>query len=231
MCYEDEAGVSLADATTLTGEVGDSYTTTPQTITGYHVVTTPSNASCTFSAEPQTVTYVYAKDADPQGESVNVTYVDETGKALAESVQLTGKVGEVYTAKAATIVGYRVVQVPKNATGTFANHAQSVTYVYDKVNPTVPSDPIETSGGQLVPQNKDTLPTLAGAGIKEQAQTVSQGGIDPVSNPALPTTVVAPTGMKAVLTLPGLGDTGTKAVHTGVILCFLAGGWLWLRRR
>jgi len=57
--YVDGDGVSIADDTTKTGSVGDDYTTTPKTITGYTLSQTPDNATGKFTAVAQTVTYVY----------------------------------------------------------------------------------------------------------------------------------------------------------------------------
>lgn len=58
--YVDAAGNAIADATTTTGAKGDDYITTPKTITGYQLTTTPDNASGTYTGHDLTVTYVYA---------------------------------------------------------------------------------------------------------------------------------------------------------------------------
>ncbi|MBA5827947.1 MucBP domain-containing protein, partial [Escherichia coli] len=60
--YKDTTGVVLADSITLSGNVGENYTTTAKTIDGYSLTTTPTNANGTFSTNPQTVTYTYKKD-------------------------------------------------------------------------------------------------------------------------------------------------------------------------
>ena len=59
--YTDESG-NVLSSQTLTGAVGDSYTTTAKTISGYTVKTTPSNASGTYTESDITVTYVYQQD-------------------------------------------------------------------------------------------------------------------------------------------------------------------------
>ncbi|WP_413627950.1 MucBP domain-containing protein [Fructilactobacillus vespulae] len=65
--YQDQNGKSISDPTTITGNSGDQYTTTPKEIAGYHVVDTPKEANGNY-AYPQdlkipgniTVNYTYA---------------------------------------------------------------------------------------------------------------------------------------------------------------------------
>jgi len=58
--YVDEDGRSIADKTTLTGSVGETYQATPKTISGYILKTAPNNEQGTFTATAATLTYVYA---------------------------------------------------------------------------------------------------------------------------------------------------------------------------
>ncbi|PXC88419.1 MucBP domain-containing protein, partial [Listeria monocytogenes] len=55
--YIDTDGKTIAPTETLSGNVGENYTTTAKTIDGYSLTTTPANANGTFSTNPQTVTY------------------------------------------------------------------------------------------------------------------------------------------------------------------------------
>ncbi|SMS13166.1 FIG00751546: hypothetical protein [Levilactobacillus zymae] len=64
--YVDAQGNVLQAPTTLTGTVGDAYTTTAATIAGYQLTTTPANANGTYTAGNQDVTYVYTQ-VDEQG--------------------------------------------------------------------------------------------------------------------------------------------------------------------
>jgi len=90
--YVDEAGNEIASSTTKNGFVGDSYTTTAKTISGYELVSTPSNASGKFTKEEITVTYKYKKItvvaptinsfvANKQSPQVSGTQVTLTAKA------------------------------------------------------------------------------------------------------------------------------------------------------
>jgi len=78
-----------------------------------------------------------------------VHYVDQQGNSLAPSQTLTGNVGETYTAKAASVAGYHVEQEPANATGSFNETAQTVTFSYAPDATAVIQAPF-TTGSHLV---------------------------------------------------------------------------------
>ncbi|MBC1826037.1 LPXTG cell wall anchor domain-containing protein [Listeria seeligeri] len=155
--YVDEAGNELATSDTLSGNVGDAYTSTAKTMDGWNLKETPANATGTFSDTAQTVTYVYEK-APVAGQDVTVQYVDEAGKELATSDTLSGNVGEAYTSTAKTIDGWNLKETPANATGTFSDTAQTVTYVYEKAavaGQDVTVQYVDTAGKELA--TSDTL--------------------------------------------------------------------------
>lgn len=72
----------------------------------------------------------YAKD-------VTVKYVDADNKTLAEDTILSGLEGDAYQAPVKSIAGYHLRNTPENATGTFSDTAQTVTFVYDMTTSTV----------------------------------------------------------------------------------------------
>ncbi|MFC6273940.1 MucBP domain-containing protein [Levilactobacillus tangyuanensis] len=59
--YETSNGTKVAPDVILTGKAGDSYTSSPATVDGYKLVTTPANANGTFGNADGSITYVYAK--------------------------------------------------------------------------------------------------------------------------------------------------------------------------
>ena len=61
--YQDASGKKLAESVTYTGKVGESYTTTAVSVSGYTLSSTPTNATGKFAAGTTTVTYVYNKNA------------------------------------------------------------------------------------------------------------------------------------------------------------------------
>ena len=64
--------------------------------------------------------------------TVLVHFVDENGNTIAQDETLSGKIGEQYKSEAKPITGYILKEVPENATGTFTDQPQEVTYVYEK---------------------------------------------------------------------------------------------------
>lgn len=129
--FVDENGNTIAQGETLTGSIGEKYTSEAKTINGYSLKEIRGNATGTFTDQQQEVTYVYKKEA-VKGADVIVHYVDEEGVAIVPDEKLTGNVGEQYTSEAKTFTGYILKVVPGNATGTFTNQQQEVTYVYEK---------------------------------------------------------------------------------------------------
>ncbi|EAE8346332.1 LPXTG cell wall anchor domain-containing protein [Listeria monocytogenes] len=144
--YLSDTGDTLATSETLTGNVGDSYSSSAKTIENYTLTTTPANATGTFTNQTQTVNYVYAKNkvvAAP----VTVHYVDTDGKDIAPSETLTGNVGDSYSISPKSINGYVLKKMPSNSSGKFNQNIQQVTFIYTrKMNPApvVPSSNIST---------------------------------------------------------------------------------------
>ncbi|ELB8839428.1 MucBP domain-containing protein [Listeria monocytogenes] len=170
--YKDTTGAVLADSTTLSGNVGENYTTTAKTIDGYSLTTTPTNANGTFSTNPQTVTYTYTKD--PIAQPVTVNYIDTDGKTIAPTETLSGNIGENYTTTAKTIQGYTLTTTPANAKGTFSTEAQIINYIYEK-NPDL-AQPItvdyRNSTGQKIAKS-EVLTGNIGESYSTQPKTIA----------------------------------------------------------
>ncbi|ECB9785739.1 LPXTG cell wall anchor domain-containing protein [Listeria monocytogenes] len=170
--YKDTTGAVLADSTTLSGNVGENYTTTAKTIDGYSLTTTPANANGTFSTNPQTVTYTYTKD--PIAQPVTVNYIDTDGKTIAPTETLSGNIGENYTTTAKTIQGYTLTTTPANAKGTFSTEAQIINYIYEK-NPDL-AQPItvdyRSSTGQKIAKS-EVLTGNIGESYSTQPKTIA----------------------------------------------------------
>ncbi|EAE6827779.1 MucBP domain-containing protein [Listeria monocytogenes] len=170
--YKDTTGAVLADSTTLSGNVGENYTTTAKTIDGYSLTTTPTNANGTFSTNPQTVTYTYTKD--PIAQPVTVNYIDTDGKTIAPTETLSGNIGENYTTTAKTIQGYTLTTTPANAKGSFSTEAQIINYIYEK-NPDL-AQPItvdyRSSTGQKIAKS-EVLTGNIGESYSTQPKTIA----------------------------------------------------------
>lgn len=61
--YVDTEGKQIASSETLSGNVGEDYSSKAKTIDGWKLTESPANASGTFSDTAQTVNYVYEKDS------------------------------------------------------------------------------------------------------------------------------------------------------------------------
>ncbi|MBF0015376.1 hypothetical protein HAX42_14280 [Enterococcus casseliflavus] len=127
--YVDENKKTLLPDVTLSGVVGEPYTTQEEPIAGYTLKEIQGDKTGTFSDTPQEVVYVYKRsDAAP----VTVRYEDTEGNQLAEPTILNGKVGLPYESKSESISGWYVAQTPDNAEGIFSDTAQEVVYVYER---------------------------------------------------------------------------------------------------
>ncbi|EPX7431564.1 MucBP domain-containing protein [Listeria monocytogenes] len=130
--YIDTDGKTIAPTETLSGNIGENYTTTAKTIQGYTLTTTPANAKGSFSTEAQIINYIYEKNPD-LAQPITVDYRSSTGQKISKSEVLTGNIGESYSTQPKTIAGYTLTTTPPNAKGTFTTNAQTVTYVYTPI--------------------------------------------------------------------------------------------------
>ena len=127
--YVDESKKTLLPDVTLSGVVGEPYTTQEEPIAGYTLKEIQGDKTGTFSDTPQEVVYVYKRsDAAP----VTIRYEDTEGNQLAESTILNGKVGLPYESETKELSGWTVTQTPANAKGIFSDTAQEVVYVYER---------------------------------------------------------------------------------------------------
>ena len=78
---------------------------------------------------------VYNQQSSTPIGTVEVSYVDENGKTIAQSETLKGEVGSSYTTQGKAVDGYVLQTQPSNAKGVFANGKITVKYVYAS-NPT-----------------------------------------------------------------------------------------------
>ncbi|MFS7404464.1 MucBP domain-containing protein [Carnobacterium maltaromaticum] len=149
--YVDENNNKLSDSVILSGDIGDSYTTEQKELDGYTFKEVKGNTIGTFTNQEQEVTYVYTKNL-VKASPVTVYYVDTEGTKLSSDVLLEGNVGDSYTTEQKELDGYAFKEIKGNATGTFTNEEQEVTYVYTK-NP-VKASPVlvhyvDTEGTKL----------------------------------------------------------------------------------
>ncbi|WP_076634663.1 MucBP domain-containing protein [Lactiplantibacillus plantarum] len=195
--YQDKQGHQLKPDKTVSGSqsLGQTYTTEPLGIENYTLMTTPANATGTFTDQEQTVIYVYVRRDAGQ---IVVKYQDSAGNPLAPDKLLDGKeqLGTAYQTAAISIPNFYLVATPANATGTFSTDTQTVIYQYTRSNAghitvkyqdangtTLAPDDILTGNGQLgrpYQTNAKTIenyrlfqtPANATGQFSDQAQTV-----------------------------------------------------------
>ncbi|PZG35877.1 internalin [Listeria ivanovii] len=180
--YLDYAGNKIADSELLTGNIGESYTLMPKTIEGYTLTTSPANAIGLFTADAQTVNYLYTKNNITEYSTVKVCYVDEANNPISESTELIGTLGDSYTASPKYITGYSLITKPKNESGTFMKDTQTVTFIYKKTSksvqliPKVPDDPTQTTPKNTsVASMKVNITSLPRTGDKAPWQPIFVG--------------------------------------------------------
>ncbi|MFN1235612.1 MucBP domain-containing protein [Listeria innocua] len=193
--YVDGDGNELATPDTLNGKIDAPYQSTPKSITGWTVKTTPANATGVFTDTNQTVTYVYEK-AD--GAPVTVKYVDGDGNELATPDTLNGKLDTSYAATAKNLSGWKLTATPANATGVFTTDAQTVTFVYAKQEDD-PKKEDKTPSNTQPDKDKKTIK------INENKPKASK-----------------PTTIKKQTKLPKTGDNQQESILFGLIgTCFV----------
>jgi len=122
---------------TLSGLVGDKYSTSPLTQEGYTVAKTEGKTTGVYSETDVTVTYYYTFDSANYG-YVTVKHVDAaSGAEIAESETNAAKIGTSYSVSPADIKDYEVdLSKTSNATGTVTKGTTTVTFYYNYVEPT-----------------------------------------------------------------------------------------------
>ncbi len=121
---------TLLDEDTITGNVGDPYTTSPESFTHYTLDETKTeNAEGNYAANEITAKYYYNWN---QG-TVTVKHVDaDTNEEIALQDTLTGNVDDAYEATAKPITHYTNTGDSGNRIGEFAETAKEVIFYYTR---------------------------------------------------------------------------------------------------
>ncbi len=122
---------------TLTGLVGDSYSTSPLSQDGFTVASTSGKTSGVYTEADINVTYYYTFDSSNYGTLIT-KYVDaSTNEELADSETEVGRIGTAYSKSPKDIKNYECDEaLTTNATGTYKSGTTTVTFKYNYVEPT-----------------------------------------------------------------------------------------------
>lgn len=126
--YEDTEGKEVADFETLTGNIGQSYSSIQKDIPGYVFKEIQGNANGTFTDQPQVVTYIYSKDQTIVNVHNSTIYVGDNWTAEDNFDSALDKDGNTIDFSQLTIDDS---QVDTNTPGTY-----DVTYTYEGVTST-----------------------------------------------------------------------------------------------
>ena len=158
--FVDESGNSIAADVVSSGNIGDPYSTTQKDIAGYTFKEVQGSPTGSFTAQDQTVTYVYTKNPVAGG-NVTAKYVDESGNSIATDVVSSGNISDPYSTTQKDIAGYTFKEVQGTPTGNFTAQDQTVTYVYTK-NP-VAGGKVTRDTGSIQSKN----PSVTGNGSEK----------------------------------------------------------------
>lgn len=135
---DDTNGTELADSYVVSNRVGQQYFT-PEipSVENYSLVLDelPENGAGKIQSGEATVTYKYTRVTDDTDKSVcvvNAIYMDDTGKVF-EKKTYKGKEGESYSAPENEYEDMSLIEVPKNASGTFQKGEINVLFKYSTV--------------------------------------------------------------------------------------------------
>ena len=173
--YQDENGQELAPSELLNGYVGATYNSKELSLQGYSLIKVDGDATGKFTDSPQTVTYIYQKNAKLLGQ-VTVKYIDTDGKALFGDVIQTGNIGETYHTEKKELTGYTFKNIIGNASGQYTNSPQTVTYVYEKnANPNKPEEVIPDSSDKnnVNPDSRENETTKGSKTVKDKESVVT----------------------------------------------------------
>ena len=145
---------ALASPTTTTKYCGDSYTTSPVDIKGFHVSKRPTNATGTIGTSDVVVTYYYDRDT----EHVKANYKSKDGQTLAPSDTYSGLFGDHYHTDWKHIVGYKPLGDPSNKDGIFKTNNPDVNFIYERVLENVDVVYVDTHGNKLADPSKMQIP-------------------------------------------------------------------------
>lgn len=147
--YQDEEGKEIKTAKTLTGKYGDSYNIDTDEIEGYDLISDSGNTAGEMKGNI-TVVYTYRlKDM-----SVTVKYVDEDGKEIADSKEISGKYGQAYTDSAIDIPGY-ILTSGRNISVTFGDGKNEIVYTYKKEVLSVTVRYVDEEGNEIAGEYKE----------------------------------------------------------------------------
>ncbi|GGC97170.1 MucBP domain-containing protein [Enterococcus wangshanyuanii] len=135
--FRDRTGNDIVEPLILNGNIDEPFQAQPKDLADWILITSPDHAEGKFTQEAQELTFIYEK---AEGAAVTVLYTDDKDTPLAASDTLSGQLGATYQSQPKSIENYQLIQQIGHSEGTFTKQAQTIHYIYKKVESvTVPS--------------------------------------------------------------------------------------------
>ena len=152
--YLNESGVSIFASKTINGKVFDKYSTEPENIYGWSLVSSTTNTNGTMTEDEIVVNYIYERKVG----KVTAQYLDEdTGLPIEDEVVFTGFVDDAYRTTVKDIYGYTAQATPKNAKGDFTEEDIVVKYYYKLNAKTLTVNYLDENGNRIAPAHTEQL--------------------------------------------------------------------------
>lgn len=177
--YQDVNGNQIAEDQVINGYIGDSYDVSTEKynlkIDGYTLKEVQGSPNGILAETPQTVTYIYEKNAT-KAKDVVVHYQDANGSKIADDQFFSGNVNAPYDVSTKEyqleISGYTLEKVVGSVTGFLSEEEQTVTYVYSKLSDNEKNeDDSATIGKDKIPVNQAETPKNKGKTIMTKNKT------------------------------------------------------------
>ena len=99
---------------------------------------------------------------------LEIRYVDTLGNQLLDTKNYNGRVGQGYTTTGPDIYGYKLVETPTNANGTYAPEKTVVIYVYDNIKTDLVVNHIDKINGNTL--YSETINGLIGDNVSTSSK-------------------------------------------------------------
>ncbi|AVH75219.1 MucBP domain-containing protein [Weissella koreensis] len=239
--YVDENGKEISKPVVTTKKAGTEYKTEKKDIQGYVYEKTEGSETGKYTADGQTVTYVYkAVNAEDQTKPVadgklTVKYVDENGKEISNPVVTTEKAGTEYKTEKKDITGYVYEKTEGSETGKYTADGQTVTYVYKAIGTNTPTKPVvPTDPSKPVNPTDPDTPNNSGndnnSGVNDNNSGTNNSNTSDNNSPINNAVNNVVNGAQTLLPNTS-AEKVTFAGIVGAVLASLAGLVIWKKRK
>jgi len=163
--YEDEDG-NVVKRDENMGRVGEDYKVEIEEIDGYKVVQVPTNTEGKYTEETIELKIKLERIPEPvKTGKVVVIYEDENGN-IVKTDEMTGNVGENYSANITDVPGYTIVERPTNTQGKYTEETIELKVKLEKI-----PEPVKTGKVVVVYEDEN-------GNVVKREETIGKVGED-----------------------------------------------------